>query len=105
MDQGMIRTVLQNRLTAREDRLDEDRLAFPAPADMDGSHAAEITWSSGGGEASYRAKDGSTKRASLAKPKHLSLQDDGARVLLSAYYRAPDGGKESCPLCEIVRHE
>lgn len=101
----MIRTVLKNHLTAREDRLDEDRLAFPAPADMDAGAAADVTWSGGGAEASYRGKDGSTKKATLAKPKHLSISDDGARVLLSAHFRAPDGGRESCPLCEIVRHE
>lgn len=101
----MIRTVLKNHLTAREDRLDEDRLAFAAPSDMDASAPAEISWSGGGAEATYRGKDGATKRASLPKPRHLSLQDDGARVLLSVHYRAPDGGKESCPLCEVVRHE
>ena len=102
----MIRTVLKNHLTTREDRLDEDRLAFAAPSDMDGNSTAEIAWTPAGtAEATYRDKGGATKKATLAKAKHLSLLDDGSRILLSAHFRAPGSGKESCPLCEVVRHE
>lgn len=101
----MIVTVIRNLQSARESRLDEDRLAFPAPADMDPAALADVTWSGGKAQVSYRAKSGAQKTQAMDKPKHLSLQDKGARVILSANFRAPSDGKESCPLCEIVRHE
>jgi hypothetical protein len=101
----MIRTVLKNHQSGREDRLDEDRLAFPAPSDMDAAALAEITWSSSGASVSYRAKGGAQKTQTVEEPRHLSLLDKGSRVLLSANFRAPSEGKESCPLCEILRHE
>jgi hypothetical protein len=101
----MIRTVLKNLQSAREDRLDEDRLAFPAPSDMDAAALADVTWTSSGASISYRAKGGVQKTQTMEKPKHLSLLAKGSKVLLSANFRAPSEGKESCPLCEILRHE